>query len=148
LQLTKAGRKALSEPAAETLHKLWSKWIDTTLIDKLSRIECVKGQSGKGKRGLTALSSRRDAIADTVGDGRTPSGRCAIGWSLTPWASVQITLWWCRAPLSIWNARAAGLVLEQHEEGRVLIIGEYMQFGLHITRFHAKTASDLRNCRL
>ena len=66
LQLTKAGRKALSEPAAETLHKLWSKWVDTTMLDELSRIECVKGQTGKGKRGLTAMSSRRDAIADTL----------------------------------------------------------------------------------
>jgi hypothetical protein len=68
LQLTKTGRKALSEPAAETLHRLWSKWIDTTIIDELSRIECVKGQTGKGKRGLTALSSRRDAIADTLAE--------------------------------------------------------------------------------
>jgi len=66
LQLTKAGRKALSEPAAETLRKLWSKWIDTAIIDELSRVECVKGQTGKGKRGLTAISSRRDAIADTL----------------------------------------------------------------------------------
>ncbi|EAR22207.1 hypothetical protein [Nitrococcus mobilis] len=47
LQLTEAGRKALSEPAAATLHKLWSKWIDTTLLDELSRIECVKGQTGQ-----------------------------------------------------------------------------------------------------
>ena len=66
LQLTRAGRNALSEPAAETLRRLWSRWIDTTLIDELLRIECVKGQTGKGKRGLTALSSRRDAIADTL----------------------------------------------------------------------------------
>ncbi|MDT8319275.1 MAG: helicase-associated domain-containing protein [Xanthomonadales bacterium] len=68
LQLTKAGRKALSEPAAESLYTLWSKWIDTTVLDELSRIECVKGQTGKGKRGLTALSSRRDAIADTLAE--------------------------------------------------------------------------------
>ncbi|MDZ7752691.1 MAG: helicase-associated domain-containing protein [Gammaproteobacteria bacterium] len=68
LQLTKAGRKALSEPAAETLHKLWSKWFDTSILDELSRIECVKGQTGKGKRGLTAPSSRRDAIADTLAE--------------------------------------------------------------------------------
>lgn len=66
LQLTRAGRKALSEPAAETLHKLWSKWLKTTMLDELSRVECVKGQNGKGKRGLTALGSRRDAIADAL----------------------------------------------------------------------------------
>lgn len=68
LQLTKAGRNALSQPASETLARLWSKWLDTTLIDELSRIECVKGQTGKGKRGLTAVSSRRDAIADTLAE--------------------------------------------------------------------------------
>jgi len=66
LQLTKAGRKALSEPAAETIRSLWSKWVDSTLLDELSRVECIKGQTGKGKHGLTAVSSRRDAIADTL----------------------------------------------------------------------------------
>lgn len=68
LQLTKAGRKALSQPAAETLRNLWAKWNDTTIIDELSRVECVKGQTGKGKRGLTAASARRDAIADTLAE--------------------------------------------------------------------------------
>lgn len=78
LQLTKAGRNALSQPAAETLRTLWSKWIDTTILDELSRIECVKGQTGKGKRGLTSLSSRRDAIADTLAE-------CPAG----PWISTD-----------------------------------------------------------
>jgi len=77
LQLTKAGRNALSQPAVETLSKLWSKWIGTTILDELSRIECVKGQTGKGKRGLTALSARRDAIADTLVE-------CSVGsWIAT-----------------------------------------------------------------
>jgi hypothetical protein len=76
LQLTKDGRSALSQPASETLARLWSKWIDTTLIDELSRIDCVKGQTGKGKRGLTALSARRGAVADTLAD-------CPAG----PWIS-------------------------------------------------------------
>ncbi|MEW8184703.1 MAG: helicase-associated domain-containing protein, partial [Candidatus Thiodiazotropha endolucinida] len=31
-------------------------------------IECVKGQTGRGKRGLTSLSSRRNAIADTLAE--------------------------------------------------------------------------------
>lgn len=66
LQLTKSGRKALSEPAAGTIRTLWDKWINTTILDELSRIDCVKGQTGKGKRGLTAVASRRDAIADTL----------------------------------------------------------------------------------
>src|ERR1035437_5552487 len=68
LQLTKAGRKALSEPAAGTIRTLWTKWINTTILDELARIECVKGQTGKGKRGLTAVSDRRASIACSLED--------------------------------------------------------------------------------
>lgn len=68
LQLTKVGRNVLSQPTHETLRRLWSKWVDTTIVDELSRVECIKGQTGKGKRGLTAVSSRRNAIADTLAE--------------------------------------------------------------------------------
>ena len=67
LQLTKAGRNALAAPPAETLRGLWKKWLNATILDELSRIECVKGQTGKGKRGLTAVGSRRYAVADGLG---------------------------------------------------------------------------------
>jgi XPB/Ssl2-like helicase family protein len=77
LQLTKAGRKALSEAAAETIRALWTKWMDTTILDELARVECVKGQTGKGKRGLTAVSDRRFAIADSLAE--CPPG----GWVAT-----------------------------------------------------------------
>jgi hypothetical protein len=60
LRLTKAGRRALAEPAAETIRTLWSQWLGTNILDELSRIDCVKGQTGGGKRGLTAVPSRRD----------------------------------------------------------------------------------------
>jgi hypothetical protein len=73
LQLTKMGRKALSEPAAATIRTLWNKWMDTTMFDELTRIECVKGQNGKGKRGLTAASSRRGAIAGSLAE--CPAGK-------------------------------------------------------------------------
>ncbi len=68
LQLTKAGRKALAEPAAQTLKDLWEKWCSTTILDELSRIECVKGQTGKGQRGLTSVSSRRGVLALALGE--------------------------------------------------------------------------------
>jgi hypothetical protein len=77
LQLTKAGRKALSEPAAGTIRTLWTKWLNTTILDELARIECVKGQTGKGKRGLTAVSDRREAIAGSLAE--CPPG----GWIAT-----------------------------------------------------------------
>jgi hypothetical protein len=73
LQLTKAGRKALSEPAPAAIRTLWNKWMDTTMFDELARIDCVKGQNGKGKRGLTAASSRREAIAESLAE--CPAGR-------------------------------------------------------------------------
>ena len=77
LQLTKAGRKALSEPAAGTIRTLWTKWLDTTILDELARIECVKGQTGKGKRGLIAVSERRAAIADGLAE-CPPGGWVAV----------------------------------------------------------------------
>lgn len=51
--------------------------MNATLLDELSRIDCVKGQTGKGKHGLTAVSSRRDAIADALAE-------CPVGsWIAT-----------------------------------------------------------------
>jgi hypothetical protein len=66
LELTKAGRKALGEPANATLVHLWKKWLGTTVLDELARVECVKGQSGKGRRGLTSVASRRSAVTATL----------------------------------------------------------------------------------
>jgi len=68
LTLSKAGRKAMGEPPEKVLSRLWSKWQKTTLLDELSRIDCIKGQSGKGKRGLTAVKGRRQAIEMALQD--------------------------------------------------------------------------------
>ena len=66
LQLTKAGQKALSEPVEKTLAQLWQRWLKTTLFDELRRVDCIKGQTGKGKRGLTAVAGRRAAIQQAL----------------------------------------------------------------------------------
>ena len=66
LQLTKGGRKAFSDPPAATIRAMWGKWQNTTIIDEFSRVECVKGQTGKGQHGLTAVAGRRHAIADAL----------------------------------------------------------------------------------
>jgi hypothetical protein len=73
LQLTTAGRKALAAPAAETIQKLWTKWLGTTIFDELSRIDCVKGQTGKGRHGLTGISPRRNAVARALSECPTGS---------------------------------------------------------------------------
>lgn len=77
LRLTRAGTKALTDPPAPTLRTAWSRWLGTTLIDELARVDCIKGQTGKGKRGLTAVAGRRDALADALAE-------CPVGlWVAT-----------------------------------------------------------------
>ena len=69
LALTKAGRKAMGDPPEKVLRALWRKWLNVTWFDELSRIDCIKGQTGsKGKRGLTAVKGRRQAIEAALRD--------------------------------------------------------------------------------
>ena len=74
LALTKSGRAALAAPAAETLRRLWKRWLGTTLLDEFSRVEAIKGQSrGKGRGSMTAASGRRPVVADALAE--CPVGR-------------------------------------------------------------------------
>ena len=74
LALTKSGRAALAAPAAETLRRLWRRWLGTTLLDEFSRVDAVKGQSrGKGRQSMTAASGRRPVVADALAE--CPVGR-------------------------------------------------------------------------
>ncbi len=66
LALTPAGRKALTAPPHETLRVAWRRWLKTKLLDELRRVDAVKGQTGKGKAGLTALGPRRAAVAGAL----------------------------------------------------------------------------------
>jgi Helicase conserved C-terminal domain len=66
LVLTKAGQKALNDSPAKTIVTLWQRWMKNTLLDELRRIESIKGQTGKGKRGLTAPASRRKVLAEVL----------------------------------------------------------------------------------
>lgn len=73
LGLTKAGQKALNEPAEKTLQTLWKSWLKNKLLDELRRVDSIKGQTGKGKRSLTAVAGRRSKIAAALKD--CPVGR-------------------------------------------------------------------------
>jgi hypothetical protein len=76
LILTKAGLKALQDPSAKTLQTLWKRWSKTTTFDEFRRIDVVKGQTGKGARGMTAVAGRREVIASALGE-------CSVGqWVL------------------------------------------------------------------
>lgn len=68
LQLTKAGQRALTNPVEDSIQKLWQKWLKTTLWDEFRRVDDVKGQTGKGERGFTAIAPRRQAIAAGLGE--------------------------------------------------------------------------------
>jgi hypothetical protein len=66
LALTKAGLKALNEPAAETLRLIWKSWMKSTLLDEFQRVDAIKGQKDQGHRGgrlMTSLEDRRSAVA-------------------------------------------------------------------------------------
>ncbi|MBI1851959.1 MAG: hypothetical protein HYR85_16600, partial [Planctomycetes bacterium] len=62
LALTRAGLQALSAEPAEVIRSIWARWISSKLLDELSRVDTIKGQTGKGKRGLTDPVDRRIAI--------------------------------------------------------------------------------------
>ena len=68
LALTRAGRRALSAPPAETLRSLWQRWLKSTVLDEFNRVDEIKGQRGKGKRAMTALPGRRAVIADALAE--------------------------------------------------------------------------------
>ena len=58
LQLSPAGRKSLTAPPHRTLQTAWNRWLDTKLLDELNRVNTIRGQTGRGKRGLTAPAER------------------------------------------------------------------------------------------
>jgi hypothetical protein len=68
LALTRAGQAALGAAPADVLRGLWQRWLRTALLDEFSRIEVIRGQSGKGKRGMTDPTERRLAIEDALMD--------------------------------------------------------------------------------
>ncbi|GIK42700.1 MAG: hypothetical protein BroJett011_65330 [Chloroflexota bacterium] len=66
LQLTPAGKKALTQPAEEVIRTCWNRWQKSTLLDEFNRVQAIKGQGGKGKRDMTAPSSRRAVIVKAL----------------------------------------------------------------------------------
>src|SRR6266496_3792256 len=63
LKLTKTGEKAFTLPAHETLRLIWKQWLGFSAFDELRRIDVIKGQYGKGRMTLTAVSTRRETIS-------------------------------------------------------------------------------------
>ncbi len=66
LRLTPAGKSALKLSPQQVIRKAWNSWLKTKLLDEFNRVHAIKGQTGKGKRRMTALPSRRTAIVKTL----------------------------------------------------------------------------------
>ncbi|GAA3709998.1 hypothetical protein GCM10022421_16560 [Oceanisphaera sediminis] len=78
LVLTAEGLKQLSAPLYRTLRQLWLDWLDSQVLDEFSRIDIIKGQTGKGAQTLTPVPDRRHAIAAALTE--SPAG----GWVSYP----------------------------------------------------------------
>ncbi|MGH7972987.1 MAG: hypothetical protein ACREIC_30085, partial [Limisphaerales bacterium] len=68
LLLTKTGLAALEAPPAATLREIWNAWVTRGIIDEFSRIDTIKGQKGKGGKGLTPPEDRRRTINSAFAD--------------------------------------------------------------------------------
>jgi len=66
LQLTPAGKRALKSPPQQVIRKAWDSWLKTKLLDEFNRVHAIKGQTGKGKRNMTSVPSRRTAIVKAL----------------------------------------------------------------------------------
>lgn len=68
LKLTKAGERAFTVPAHQTLRLIWKQWLGFSGFDEFRRIDVIKGQHGKGRMTLTAVSARRETISCALGN--------------------------------------------------------------------------------
>jgi hypothetical protein len=66
LQLTSLGKKALTSPPHQVIHRAWDRWLNATVLDEFNRVHTIKGQTGKGKRQMTAVAGRRAAIVQAL----------------------------------------------------------------------------------
>ena len=66
LHLTSAGRKALTAPPHETIKTLWQAWLRTAKTDEMQRVSAIRGQTGRGKSGMTSPPERRDVIVKAL----------------------------------------------------------------------------------
>ncbi len=73
LLLTKTGRAALEAPPAQGLRDIWNAWVARGIIDEFSRIDTIKGQKGKGRKGFTPPEDRRLTIQCALAE--CPVGR-------------------------------------------------------------------------
>jgi len=65
LKLSPSGRKVMSGDFDEFVSGVWS-YLDNVKYDELSRVPTIRGQTGKGKRGLTDPDFRRSSLLAAI----------------------------------------------------------------------------------
>ena len=65
LALTRSGRAALKKKPQEVLRTLWERWLKTTLLHEMNRIEVIKGQKSK-KHPLYAARTNREILEEAL----------------------------------------------------------------------------------
>jgi hypothetical protein len=124
LEISKDARTALAGHPAEAVKHAWENWLSGSEFDEFNRVEAIKGQSGRGKRGMTEPYERREAIADGLAE-------CPIG----RWIEVEEFFRYLRA---------AGHGFAVTEDPLMLYIGEYQYGNLGYLESRAWTALQAR----
>ncbi|MCF8106726.1 MAG: hypothetical protein K9K64_14685 [Desulfohalobiaceae bacterium] len=70
LALTKSGQAALKKKPQELLKMLWERWLKTTILHEMNRVEVIKGQKSK-KRPLYAARTGRENLKEALVDLQT-----------------------------------------------------------------------------
>ena len=65
LKLSTSGKKALNGDFEEFVSGVWS-YLDSSKFDELNRVKTIRGQTGKGKRGLTDLDFRKPELLAAI----------------------------------------------------------------------------------
>jgi len=73
LKLSPSGKKALQRPPQDTIRIALDAWVGTDLLDEFSRMDEIKGQTGRGKRHMSKPAERRKRIIEALC--RCPAGR-------------------------------------------------------------------------
>jgi hypothetical protein len=67
LGLSKSGTRAMKKDPPELLKQIWNRWLKSSLLHELTRIEVIKGQKSKG-RPLAAAAPDRENIARALAE--------------------------------------------------------------------------------
>ncbi|MCK5130798.1 MAG: helicase-associated domain-containing protein [Candidatus Sabulitectum sp.] len=65
LKLSASGKKAMNGDFEEFVSGVWS-YLDSSKFDELNRVKTIRGQTGKGKRGLTDLDFRKPNLLAAI----------------------------------------------------------------------------------